>query len=87
MTYETEAPGYTNQTNAVAGEYHVHIGGWQCYKKEKIGVTKSWILLDRKSTPDIFGESKYLTDIKSKQHKEEESYYIQIQEWRKFHSH
>ena len=65
MTYETEAPGYTNQTNAVAGEHHVHIGGWQCYKKEKIEVTKSWILLDSKSTTDIFGESKYLTDIKT----------------------
>ena len=32
--------------------------------KEKEGM-KSWILLDSESTTDIFGESKYITNIKT----------------------
>ena len=45
-------------------EHHFHIGGWQCFQQEKKEDVKSWILMDRKSTIDIFGKSKYLTNIK-----------------------
>ena len=54
-----------NQTDAVAGEHYVKIGGWKCYQQEKKEGMKSWILLDSEYTTDIFGKSKYLTNIKS----------------------
>ena len=49
----------------MTGEQHLHIGGWKCYQQEKKEGMKPWVLLDIKSTTDIFGESKYLTDIKT----------------------
>ena len=55
----------TNQTDAVAGYQHVRIGGCKCYQLEKKESIISRVLLDSKSTTDIFGYSEYLANMKT----------------------
>ena len=49
----------------MTGEHNFHIDNWKFYQQDNKEGKKSWILLDSGYTTDIFGESKYLTSIKT----------------------